>query len=261
MGKFQGWVDGTRVVGLGEVGTELPGRRQKHFRSVAMTAVRGPGHPPAALTQRTARRPRPVGRRGPPALPPPRRPRIVLEPSSNRPRTVPEGSARIPEGSDHRPRRPRSPSARLGALARLAGVVRRPFRRHDALESSSNRPRIVLESSSNRPRTVLEPSPRVPASFPEGSGHRPHRSRSPSARLGALARLAGVVRRPFLRHDALESSSNRPRTGPEGSGQLPARIWPAPPTRSRSPTPRGGRPSGRRPAFQNQPPPTTRFAA
>jgi hypothetical protein len=223
-----------------------------------MTAVRGARAPAGRAHPAHGSAPSPgwpAWSAGPSAATTPsNRPRTVLESSSNRPRRIRPGSPKdpttVPADRAH-PAHGSAPSP--GWPAWSAGP--------SAATTPSNRPRIVLESSSNRPRTVLEPSPRVPASFPEGSGHRPHRSRSPLARLGALARLAGVVRRPFRRHDALESSSNRPRTVLEGSGQLPARIWPAPPTRSRSPTPRGGRPSGRRPAFQNQPPPTTRFAA
>jgi hypothetical protein len=182
----------------------------------AAARVVGQGPPPVALAHRKAPRHGRGRRPGLTALPPPRRPRTLLEPS--------------PKGSGHRPHRSRSPVARLGAIAGVADLGGRRFRRRAPLEPSSNRSRTVpggsghrpyrarsprarldaiagvadlggrrfrrqapLEPTSNRPRIVLEPSLKVPASFPEGSRQGPYRARSPRARLRAIAGVAGLV--------------------------------------------------------------------
>ena len=79
--------------------------------------------------------------------------------------------------------------------------VRGHLRWHGALPGSAPSPvspdwsdgASAATTFSNRPRIVLEPSPKDPASFPEGSGRGPHRPRSPPARLGAIAGVAGLV--------------------------------------------------------------------
>ena len=93
-------------------------------------------------------------------------------------KSVPTDRFHAPAGRRGPARRPGSPP---GALAqrktprprRVAGVVFRRFRRHDALESSSNRPRTVPEPSRQDPASFPPASRQLPASFPEGSGQRP----------------------------------------------------------------------------------------
>ena len=123
----------------------------------ASAGRRGPGlrsgHPPLALAPRKAPRPRPSRRSGLPALPSPRRPRTVLEPS-------PKVPASVPKGSGQRPPSAGSPRARLRALAGVAGAAGRRF----PAKPPSNRPQIVPPGSGH-----------LPASFPEGSRHLPGR--------------------------------------------------------------------------------------
>ena len=87
------------------------------------------------------------------------------------------------------------------------------------------------------------------------------RALSLSERRSAIAGVAGFVLRLFRRQDALEPTSNRPRTVVEPSPNRPRRIRPAAPTGRTPATPRGGRPSGRRPASPNRQPLTRRSAA
>ena len=109
-------------------------------------------------------------------------------------KSVPTDGFHAPAGRRGPARRPGSPP---GALAqrktprprRVAGVVFRRFRRHDALESSSNRPRIVLEPSPNRPASFPPASRKDPASVPHRS-HPAHAARRTSVR--------GLPRRPGL---------------------------------------------------------------
>ena len=87
------------------------------------------------------------------------------------------------------------------------------------------------------------------------------RALSPSDRRSAIAGVAGFVLRLFRRQDALEPSSNRPRTVLESSPNRPRRLRPtAAPGRTPA-TPRGGRLSDRRPAPPNRPTLNRRSAA
>jgi hypothetical protein len=134
---------------------------------------------------------------------------------------------------------------------------------------------FAAQTPSNRPRIVLEPSRKDPASFPEGSRKDPARIRrglgasgTPRSGRSAGSPPGAPAHRPARRPrqgrrlglTALPPP-RRPRIAPKGSGQLPRRIRPASPTARTTPTPPGGRPWGRRPAGQNQPPLISRVAA
>jgi hypothetical protein len=137
---------------------------------------------------------------------------LRAKPPRKDPARFPEGSrkdlGRIPEGSPavaiaHRA---------AGALARVAGVVWRRFRRPHGLESSSNRPRIVLESSLKVPR-------RIRPAFATGRTPPPPRRGRPLARRPPVvtASLALAGRNPRGERGGLGSvtsvrTSERPGT-------------------------------------------------
>ena len=88
----------------------------------------------------------------------------------------------------------------MGGKSRFS---RNPVALADSVRASHRRPRPV----SNRPASFPPASRQDPASFPRGSGQGTHRARSPLARLGAIAGVAGAVSPDFRRQNA----SNRPR--------------------------------------------------
>ena len=112
--------------------------------------ARGPGSPPVVLAPRKAPRPRGGRRPGLTALPPPRLPRTVLEPSPNRPRIVPEGSGQFPGRI-----RPGFPTARTAPTPGGG----RPCGRHPA---SPHQPLLTSRSAAESPGQTY-------ASIPAGS--------------------------------------------------------------------------------------------
>jgi hypothetical protein len=152
----------------------------------------------------------------------------ALEPTSNRPRIVPEGSGQVP-------RRIRPGPPRVALTPRAARRPRRGHRRGLTALPPPKRPRTHLESSSNRSRTVLEPSPNRPRRIRLGSPKDP-----PTVPTGRARPSRGSTPSPGHRRGRTAlPPPKRPRTHLEPFSNRPRRIRPASPTGRTTPEPRG----------------------
>ena len=158
----------------------------------AHAAAPSPGAPAWADGPSAARRPS-------------NRPARIRPASRKDPGRIPPGSGvgeapagRGGPGGRQGPPPARSPSARRRAIAGVAGLGRRPFRRPEALESSSNRSRTVLESSRQDQRRGLHHRGgmlRSAWAAPAAPGRQCWSSRAGSVG-GSPGRAAGGQRRP-----------------------------------------------------------------